>query len=317
MIRQYIMAPEGYMIVGGDASQIEARFNAWFSGEKWLVDAFAAGEDIYSKFASVAFARPINRRDNPEDEIPGFIGKTCILGMGFGVGWLKLGQEFLSGRAGPSVSFDRSYLDKLSIDPGPFLSDAKNVELIRALPSRLPLVDRLIHFTVAHYFVKVYRGQNKAIVKNWRYMEHIIKRMLNKEYGRTGPNGILEIVEDGVRLPSGLVVHYLDLRAEEGGNYTYYSKRGGRVQLYGAKLMENLTQALCRIIVADAMVRLKKDGLRIVSMEHDAIIGLSIEEYAAAWLARILHEISSRPVWAPDLPLAAEGGFGKTLAKAK
>jgi DNA polymerase len=67
-------------------AQIEARINAHLSGEAALVHAFATGEDVYSAFASKLFGRTITKADPNER----FIGKCCILGLGYGMGTERL-----------------------------------------------------------------------------------------------------------------------------------------------------------------------------------------------------------------------------------
>ena len=225
-IRKAVRAPEGMRLIGGDASQIEARFNAWWSGEDWLVEAFRRGEDVYSLFASDIYQRPIDRKSNPDDELPGHVGKTAVLGLGFHMGGLKFGAEVAKGANGaPPITFARDDLHKLQIDPRPFLANPKNVERIAAIPSRLPMSERLIHFAVANYIVEVYRGKNAKIAANWKFMGKIIEMMAAGGRGEFGRGGLLKLVEGGIQLPSGMVMHYHGLRKTEDG-YVYLAKRG-------------------------------------------------------------------------------------------
>lgn len=85
-LRYGIKAPPGFSVLAGDLSQIEVRINAWLSGCRALLDVFARGGDPYCEFATKAFRRPITKADTLER----FIGKTCILGLGYGMGWKKL-----------------------------------------------------------------------------------------------------------------------------------------------------------------------------------------------------------------------------------
>lgn len=316
-IRRSICAPAGHFIVGGDAAQIEARFNAWYSGQTDLVDAFATGKDAYSLFASVIYNRHIDRKKNPDDEIPGHVGKTSVLGLGFQMGYKKFGGEMLKGAGGAApVQFTAADIEKLGIDPRTFLDNPHNVAEVAALPSRLSLKDKVLHYIVAHHIVGVYRRTNDKIVANWGTNKEIINLMAQGYTGPVGNGDIFSLVKDGILLPSGLVMHYRDLRLED-KQYTYLAKRGKRSKLYGGLLTENLTQALCRIIVSDAMWRLHKDGLKIVHMEHDFIGGVCPIPEAVYWKERLLEEIATPPDWAPGIPLAAEGGYGLTLADTK
>lgn len=85
-IRYAIRAPKHHVILTADFKQIEARANAWESGCNVLVQAFAQDRDVYSEFASEIFGRTITKKDEKER----FVGKTCILGLGYGMGGKKL-----------------------------------------------------------------------------------------------------------------------------------------------------------------------------------------------------------------------------------
>lgn len=86
-LRRSIKAPDGHQVVACDSSQIEARVVAWLAGQDDLIEDFRNNVDIYSKFASVVYGRPIDRKhkevgpDGKEfapDFVEGFVGKTCI-----------------------------------------------------------------------------------------------------------------------------------------------------------------------------------------------------------------------------------------------
>lgn len=85
-LRYAVEAPQGHVVLASDLSQIEARLNAWLSGCEPLLQVFREGGDPYCAFASKAFHKPVTKADQLER----FIGKTCILGLGYGMGWKKL-----------------------------------------------------------------------------------------------------------------------------------------------------------------------------------------------------------------------------------
>jgi hypothetical protein len=89
-MRFAIRAPKGHVILGADLMQIEARIVAWLAGCHQLVEAFRRGEDIYSLFATRATGVSTVKKRSKKDDIRRFIGKTCILGLGFGMGAPKL-----------------------------------------------------------------------------------------------------------------------------------------------------------------------------------------------------------------------------------
>jgi DNA polymerase len=89
-LRKALRAPPGYKVITVDASQIEARITAFLAQQEDLLQQFENGDDVYSNFASVVYERPINKIDHPAER---FVGKTCILGLGFGMGWMKFHRQ--------------------------------------------------------------------------------------------------------------------------------------------------------------------------------------------------------------------------------
>jgi DNA polymerase len=90
-LRRCLTAPDGYVLVVVDSSQIEARVLAWLAGQYDLLASFAAGEDVY-----VLFAQERLWPGEEIDEIKRFVGKTCILGLGYGVGHAKLHAQIVT-----------------------------------------------------------------------------------------------------------------------------------------------------------------------------------------------------------------------------
>ena len=85
LLKSSITAPSGYILVDADSSQIEARTVAWLSGQQDLVDAFERKEDVYKIMASSIYNKKIE--DITQEER--FVGKTTILGAGYGMGSTK------------------------------------------------------------------------------------------------------------------------------------------------------------------------------------------------------------------------------------
>lgn len=90
-LKNAILAPEGFVIIDADSSQIEARVLAWLSGQNDLVDAFAKGDDVYKIMASSIYAKPKEEITKQER----FVGKTTILGSGYGMGAEKFQAQLL------------------------------------------------------------------------------------------------------------------------------------------------------------------------------------------------------------------------------
>ena len=84
-LKKAILAPEGYVFIDADSAQIEARTLAWESGQDDLVEAFANGEDVYKIMATAIYGK--SEAEITKDER--FVGKTTILGAGYGMGGAK------------------------------------------------------------------------------------------------------------------------------------------------------------------------------------------------------------------------------------
>jgi len=153
--------------------------------------------------------------------------------------------------------------------------------------------------------VNQWRRANPAIVNLWREMEDAFRNG-----GTVGD--YMSVEKDGadrlVRLPSGRAVVYHDLRArwtEKWGKrvqvISFADANGGRTDTYGGRLSENVTQAVARDILAEALVRLHDAGHDVVGHVHDEILvqGGTVEEVSS-----IMTEV---PAWAEGLPISAAG----------
>ena len=85
LLKKAIEPPEGYILINADSSQIEARTVAWLAGQNNLVEAFENGDDVYKIMASAIYNKDIQDITDQER----FVGKTTILGAGYGMGAQK------------------------------------------------------------------------------------------------------------------------------------------------------------------------------------------------------------------------------------
>ncbi len=99
-LRRAIMAPEGQRLYIADLSNIEARMLAWLAKEHDLVEAFRTGRDVYCEFASQIYGRTITK----DDKLERYVGKTAILGLGYGMGADKFKQTLKTGSPSVDVS---------------------------------------------------------------------------------------------------------------------------------------------------------------------------------------------------------------------
>jgi len=278
-LRRALIAPSHHLILAADASQIEARIVAWICGQDDLVDQFDKGEDVYSSFASKVFGRRIDKKKDPAER---FIGKTAILGLGYGLGWVKFQRTVkMQSKAQTGTLIDLSDEEALNI-------------------------------------VTTYRTSYSAIPALWKQLNNHIPILAGAPGSFTvGP---CEFSSGSISLPSGLRLKYHNLQqTEDGWEYTYAGKPK---RLYGGALLENIVQALARIAVMDAGVRLRKrfaamGDIRLALQVHDELVFVVPEELADECKGIALEEMSRRPSWAPTLPLAAEAGVGSNYGDAK
>jgi DNA polymerase len=85
--------------------------------------------------------------------------------------------------------------------------------------------------------------------------------------------------------------------------------------LYGGKVDENITQALARIVITDDMLRMQQEGIRCVHQVHDEILSVCPENQAEDVYKEMGIIMATPPSWAPDLPLASEGGWDRRYIK--
>jgi len=101
-LKKAILAPEGHVIIDCDSAQIEARVLAWFAGQDDLVEAFRNGEDVYKIMASAIYQKKREEITTAER----FVGKTTILGAGYGMGSAKFQAQLKA--VGVSISAEES-----------------------------------------------------------------------------------------------------------------------------------------------------------------------------------------------------------------
>ena len=292
-LRKSMRAPAKHKLVASDSAQIEARVVAWFAGETGLVEAFRNKVDIYSEFASDVYQRPINRKrmeivDGKEtfpDFIEGFVGKTCILGLGYGMGKDKFKATLKIGQAGVSVDMP--------------LSDAERV-------------------------VTLYRQKYPMIVALWKQGQEALDAMIKGYEYDLGVGIKLKCKDNKIYLPNGMFVNYPNLRKV--GNEYLYDARYGANKIYGGKVIENVVQALARIIVFDQMAKIdqqfrKKDSktnrFKVVLTVHDEVVAC-VPEAAVGKCVEFMEKVMSKPLaWCPDLPIACEANYGDSYGDCK
>lgn len=161
-----------------------------------------------------------------------------------------------------------------------------------------------------------YRDKHPRVVELWKAGGRMISRLAG---GSPLPWGPVTVQEGRIVLPNGCPMIYADLNYhkddETGESYWRHKTRHGWRKLYSGLLVENLIQALARVVISQAMVRLNRLGYRPLNMKHDAIwYALPIDR--ADEHARVIRaEMCRVPEWLPGLPLGAEGKPGTRFGK--
>ena len=272
-IKQAILAPEGYRLVDSDSSQIEARTLAWLAEQNDLVKAFENGQDVYKIMASAIYGK--KQEEITKDER--FVGKTTILGAGYGMGAVKFSAQLKT--FGTAIGEDES-----------------------------------------KHIIETYRTTYPKIVDLWKDGALALKAIMNNETSKLGRDGVLVVDgKKGIRLPNGLHLRYPNLRTQEtdGKTELVYDNKKGRMsiptRIYGGKVIENVCQALARIVIGEQMLMIAKK-YKVAMTVHDAVMCVVPEQEVIPGQEYVEMCMRMRPKWALDLPLNCESGSGVSYA---
>lgn len=293
-LRRALSAMPGYVVVSADASQIEARVVAWLAKCWKLVQAFANKEDVYSTFASLVYGFIVNKRDHPGQR---FVGKTAVLGLGFGMG------------------------------PPKFSVTCRN----QGRAQGLSLADCTVPLDLSQRTVTTYRTEYREVPQLWHLMENevlpALANRLRRDFGIFYTD-----VDQSIVLPNGMRLFYRNMRREmvpdifnTGKARIQWVYEYGRETKYtfGGKMTENVVQALAKIVTMNAAVRIKRatqgtNAYHVLAGQiHDQLIYVVPTELAHDFRDYVVQEMSRPLDWFKDLPLAAEGEVGPNLLEAK
>ncbi len=271
-LKNAIFAPQGYMFIDSDSSQIEARTLAWLAEQNDLVDAFERGEDVYKIMASAIYGKAESEVTKEER----FVGKTTILGAGYGMGPIKF----------------KAQLKVFGVD----------------LPEE-----------ECQRIIRVYRETYPRIPQLWRQAGDALVAIANEQTAILGREGVLSVEgSKGIRLPNNLFIKYPNLRRwinDQGKEELVYDTKKGKAvipnRIYGGKVIENVCQALARIVIGEQMLRVAKK-YKVAMTVHDAIGCIVPEHEAQTGKEYVEMCMKMRPAWALDLPLNCESGVGRT-----
>ena len=271
-LKKAIIAPDGYMMIDSDSSQIEARTLAWLAEQDDLVDAFDRGEDVYKIMASAIYSKDVTEITKDER----FVGKTTILGCGYGMGAKK------------------------------FQAQLKNFNVAIDLDEATRIID-------------TYRATYPKITELWKSAASALKAILQKQQTTLGRGDVLKIEgSSGILLPNTLYLRYPNLRLlenEEGKTELVYDTKKGKAiiptRIYGGKVIENVCQALARIVIGEQMLMVAKK-YRVVMTVHDAIACIVPTAQVETAMEYVEMCMRTRPSWGMELPLNCEAGYGES-----
>lgn len=248
-LKKAIMAPKGHVIIDADSAQIEARVLAWLAGQTDLTEAFKSGEDVYKIMAAAIYGKPKEKITKEER----FVGKTTILGAGYGMGAQKFqtqlkafGTEINEGEARHIVAV---YRDTYGMIPKLWEQGGSAIEAMANNQS-------------------VTFGTGAVVVSG------------NK--GVLMPNGLYQ------RYP-----HLRQIQDTDGRYQYVYDARRGVNKIYGGKLVENICQGIARCIIGEQMIRIAKrykvvltvhDAIACVALEKEAQEAVAYVEECMKWV---------------------------------
>lgn len=290
-LKSSMRAPEGFVIVEADSSQIECRSLAWNAEQADLVELFEKNNeeitagvpkeemqfDPYRTMGSMIFGVPVSSITGTQRQV----GKVCVLGCGFGLGWKK----FISYAKLQGVEADEEFARRI-------------ISTYREAYLRIPLL--------------------------WKQGDRALEAMLDRRSAPLGRAGVLTVMDNeetiaNIRLPNGMHLKYPNLRRwddeETGKKQIIFDSPKGKAKIkkaiWGGYLAENHTQALARIVLGEQMLVIAK-RYKVVLTVHDSVAALVPKHEAEVGRAFIEGCMRTTPKWAKGLPLNCETKIGET-----
>jgi len=316
-LRKSIMAPDGYVLVVADLSQIEPRVLAQLAGYKELLNIFASGQDAYAAFGAQMFGIPGLSKDT--HPLLRQSAKAALLGAGYGLGWFSFAAQLLTGFLGaPPMRYDKVFAKQLGVTNEKvqdFLSYEPNVQKALSIPRTCTDKEIIIHCVAAKAIIDAYREKAAPVKEFWALCDMFISKAMAKQ--RAVSYKCLKMEHEAILLPNGMRLRYPDLKGnpDEKGRvrWTYGAQSK---KLYGGKLAENIVQAVARCVMTDGMLRIQKRYSCVLTVHDEAVVLVPEDEadIAEPW---VMAQMIVEPSYLPGIPLAADTGVGKRYGDAK
>lgn len=282
LIRTVFVPTDNKTFIVCDFAAVEARILAWLAGETWVIKAFEANKDIYCETASMMFGVPVGKH-GPNAELRQK-GKVAVLALGYG---------------GSIGALARMGGDRLGMTENEMTD-----------------------------IVKKWRATNKQIVSLWRAIEQSVIKVCT-----TGKSASVHLAGGqmlvvtyhpeadtvNITLPSGRLLSYRQMTyngKEQTLSYMGLNQQTGvwgNISTHGGKLVENITQAVGRDLLANVIAQIDAAGLHIVLHVHDEVV---VEADDPAAVIPVIEQIFAQgPAWADGLPLKGASYTGSYYYK--
>jgi hypothetical protein len=316
-LRRAIMAPDGYVLVVADLSQIEPRVLAWLADYRELLQIFASGQDAYAAFGAQMFGIPgLTKESHPDLRQS---AKSALLGAGYGLGWVSFAAQLLTGFLGaPPIRYDVKFAKQLGVNKqylDDFVGYEPNLERAYAIPRLCTDDEIIVHCVAAKKIIDLYRERASAVQGFWGLCDDMLGRALVG--GKVYKHKCLTFEKGRIELPNGLHLRYPDLTGnpdEKGRVQWVYGEN--QKKLYGGKITENVVQSVARCVMTDGMLRIQKRYPCVLTV-HDEVVVLVPEGEAVTAEKWVLEQMVQEPAYMPGIPLAAETGVAQRYGDAK
>lgn len=277
-LRSAVRAPAGHKIIVADFAGIELRIQAWLARELKLVNELVLPDgDPYSTFATQFYGRTITKKNKEERQF----GKTCVLGLGYGMG-------------------PKKFRYKAKLDTGIAISDEESKRVVNLYRTFYPGIPALWE-TLTNVISFMARGVNLSI-PGAPFLRATKDALIL-------PSG-LKVKYPNLRVQEGDSAWLYD-------GYRSKSKDLEEVKLYGGKFLENICQALAGEICKTAIERAESWGLNCVGQVHDEILVVVPAEQAEQYAILLRTAMEQPLLWWPSIHLKAEVGIGDNWLEAK
>lgn len=275
-LRQAIHAPPGKVLVVADSRNIEARVDDWLAIQKDAIE-------VYRNFDA---------------------------GIGPDV-YCVMATRLFGRKITPEDKDERQLGKIVKLACGYQMGAERLQETARQYGVRMTLQQ-------AHAAVDTYRAAHAMVKMLWTRAQDSLP------YIHEGPEvsmyidarKLLAIEKGAILLPNGLRIRYPDLSFSKNEGWSFLSQRSERTKLYGGKIIENVVQALARIIVLEQTLEISRHTPAKLSVHDEGVF--CVDEKDADYTKEVCLEVMSRPLaWCPDLPLAAEVHVAVSYGDAK